>query len=174
MKHIFLLTGLISFSAFANCPSMEYQRKNSWRLYDEDQERELWSCKLTSSSDFSRLEFCVGRMTSTMPIKEYVGLAGIEQWKKEYYPTQLMSTQSIWISIYDDKEGEVTDTNSSLLMIDTPIADIMANDQFRYTVRLDKKTGKGSYLIEKKPKPCIFCGGWKQSASASLQCREVK
>lgn len=171
MKVLLLMIAFISFNTFANCPTADFQRKNPWRLYEGDQERELWSCKLSKSEEFSRLEFCTGRIVSNMPIGEYIGLGGIEQWKKEYYPTNLMSTHPMWISFVRDNEGEAQDTAQILSLIHRPLPDIMSNHQYRYSFNLDKKSGKARYAVERKKHPCVFCGGWKLEAQADLNCK---
>lgn len=164
MKFVLLLM-LFATTSFA---------QNEWRLYPEDQEKELWHCKLSRSNDYKQLELTVGRMTSSMPIREYVGLAGIEQWKKEYYPDNVISTTPIWISFYNDKEGEVQDSVKVLSLIDQPVSDIMSNYNYKYSFTLDKRSGKATYGMEKRKKPCVLCGGWKYESSAELNCRLIK
>lgn len=170
MKSLIVLGLLLTSTAFAKCPQAEHGRAQGWRLYPEDREREMWHCKMTKADGYKQLEFCAGRVTSQMPVGEYVGLAGIEQWNREYYPDRVLPMTSMWIGLYSDKEGEVTDTSKEMLLIYTPTSDIMANDSYKYTVKLNKKTGAGSYLVEKKKKPCLLCGGWKFQASAELKC----
>lgn len=169
MKLFTTLALLISFSAMATCPTSEHSRKNGWRLYEEDQERELWHCKMTKSDTFKQLEFCVGRMTSSMT-SEYIGLAGIEQWNREYVSDGVYAMKRMWIGLDHDEEGEAIDTRNELSVDYKPTTDIMANNSYRYIMKLDKKTGRGSYVIQKKKYPCIFCGGWKTDATTELKC----
>lgn len=170
MKSLIVLTLLLSSTVFAKCPQAEWGRAQGWRLYPEDMDREIWHCKMTKADGYKQLEFCTGRVVSKMPVGEYVGLAGIEQWNREFYPDRVLPMTSMWIGLDHDKEGEVTDTAKEMLLVHTPTSDIMQNEQYKYTVKLNKRTGAGSYLVEKKAKPCIFCGGWKTHASAELKC----
>lgn len=169
---LFLLLTFVSFSAFAVCPSTEHQRENGYRLYPEDTDREIYLCKLTKSSEFKKLEFCLGRVSSSM-VSDYIGLAGVYTLKS--YPDDTYGLNAHWMQLDGDKEGWATDSRDYMEFEHKPTpAIIIDKDQYRYTVKLNKKTGAATYVRERKSNPCFLCGGWKPMYKAELNCKLIR
>lgn len=172
MKALIALT-LFSLSAMATCPQAPHNRPEIWKLYPEDTVRELHHCKSKSTQGLKLMEFCVGRLSSSMT-QDYIGIGGIMEYAEPELAGRLYSIPYSWISLVRDQEGEAEDSLRLMSFIHKPTPSIMAHHQYKYTFSLDKKSGDALYQMERKNYPCILCGGWKPYKSATLKCKLIQ
>jgi hypothetical protein len=174
MKLLFTLFAFFSFSALATCPKGPYTGEEAWKLRENDVVRELHHCKMTSSQGLKQLEFCVGRISSSYKVEDYIGVGGILEYAEPELSGRVFATKGAWISLKNDKEGKAEDSSLLMSYVYRPTPSIMASIQERYSFSMDKRSGSAFYQIERKDHPCFFCGGWKVYKAASLRCKQIQ